>query len=268
MDEAHKSRYSIHLSADKMYADLRSVYWWPGMKKDISLYVSKCLTCFKVKAEHHRPFALLEQPSIPEWKWEVGESQITCPELVQETTDRIAQICQNLHAARSRQKSYADKRCKPLKFSVGDFVLLKASPWSGVVRFGKKGKLAPCFVGPFEIIDRVGPVAYRLKLPVELSNIHPVFHVSNLKKCLAEGNLHIPLDEASIDETMHFVEQPVEIMDHMDKVTKQSRILLVKVRWNSKQGAKFTWEREDHMKLKYPHLFVADSLISGRNSRN
>ncbi|XP_076931858.1 uncharacterized protein LOC143597157 [Bidens hawaiensis] len=130
------------------------------------------------------------------------------------------------------------------------------------------GKLAPRFVGPFEIINRVGPIVYRLKLSVELSNIHLVFHVSNLKKCLAEGNIHIPLDDVSIDETMNFVEQPVNIMDHMDKVTKRSRIPLVKVLWNSEQGTEFTWKREDQMKLKYPHLFVvADYLISGQNSQ-
>ncbi|XP_076881731.1 uncharacterized protein LOC143529941 [Bidens hawaiensis] len=170
---------------------------------------------------------------------EVGESQVTGPELVQETIDRIAQIRQNLLAARSRQKSYADKRRKPLESTVGDRVLLKVSPWKSVVRFGKKGKL---------------------DLPSELSNIHPVFHVSNLKKRLAEGNFQIPLDEVRIEETMHFVERPVEIIDHKDKVTKRSRILLVKVRWESKQGAEFTWEREDQMKEKYPHLFATSIL--------
>ncbi|XP_076909960.1 uncharacterized protein LOC143567414 [Bidens hawaiensis] len=183
---------------------------------------------------------------------EVGESQTTGPVLVQDTSDRIAQI-RNLHVARSLQKSYADKQRKPLEFNVGDRVLLKVSPWKGVVRFGKKGKLSPRFVGPFEILDRVGHVAYKLKLPSELLNVHPVFHVSNLKKCVAEVNLQIPLDEVHIDETKHFTERPVDIMDHKDKVTKCSRIPLVKVRWESKQGAEFTWEREDQMKEKYPH---------------
>ncbi|XP_076950834.1 uncharacterized protein LOC143623929 [Bidens hawaiensis] len=120
----------------------------------------------------------------------------------------------------------------------------------------KEGKLSSCFIGPFEILDRVGPVAYRLKLPSELSNVHPVFHVSNLKKCLAEGIFQIPLDEVRIDETMHFVERPVEIMNHKDKGTKRSRVPLVKVRWESKQGAEFTWERENQMKEKYLHLFA------------
>ncbi|KAI3776397.1 hypothetical protein L1987_46178 [Smallanthus sonchifolius] len=419
MTEAHKSRYSIHPGADKMYQNLRSQYWWPGMKKDIALFVAKCLTCSKVKAEHQRPSGLLEQPEIPVWKWEnlamdfitklprtssgydsiwliidrltksahflpiredykveklarvyideivsrhgvplniisdrdarftsrfwqslqkalgtrldlstayhpqtdgqtertiqtledmlracvidfggnwdshltliefsynnsyhtsinmapfealydckcrspicwneIGEAQITGPELIQETSDKIIQIRDNIRVARSRQKSYADKRRKPLEFQVGDLVLLKVSPWKGVIRFGKKGKLAPRYVGPFKILERIGKVAYKLELPPSLGNVHPTFHVSNLKKCLADENLHIPLDDVRIDETMHFVEKPVEIMDREIKQLKRSRIPIVKVRWESKRGPELTWEREDQMKLKYPHLFA------------
>ncbi|GJR99205.1 putative reverse transcriptase domain-containing protein [Tanacetum coccineum] len=244
MDEAHKSKYY----------DLRDRYWWPGMKKDIAKYVSKCLTYLKVKAEHQSPSGLLQQPEIPEWKWEgiamnfvtklpmtssghdtiwvimdrltksahflpmredykmdrlqsmqeasetrldmstayhpqtdghsehtiqnledmlracvldfkgswdvhlslaeVGEGQLIGSEIVEETTEKISQIKDRLKAARDRQKSYADKRRKPLEFSVGDYVLLKVLPWKGVVRFGKKGKLAPRFVGPFEISEK------------------------------------------------------------------------------------------------------------------
>ncbi|GJS27652.1 putative reverse transcriptase domain-containing protein [Tanacetum coccineum] len=114
---------------------------------------------------------------------------------VQETTEKISQIKDRLKAARDRQKSYADKRRKPLEFSVGDYVLLKVSPWKGVVRFGKKGKLAPRFVGPFKIVEKVGPVAYRLDFLEELSGVHDTFHVSNLKKCLADPTLKVPLDE-------------------------------------------------------------------------
>ncbi|GKF66179.1 hypothetical protein Tco_0192696 [Tanacetum coccineum] len=113
----------------------------------------------------------------------VGEGQSIGPELVQETTEKILHIKDRLKVARDRQKSYADKRRRPLEFSVGDYVLLKVSPWKGVVRFGKKGKLAPRFVGPFEIIEKVGHVAYRLDLPEELNGVHDTFHVSNLKKC-------------------------------------------------------------------------------------
>nr|GFA21921.1 putative reverse transcriptase domain-containing protein [Tanacetum cinerariifolium] len=117
---------------------------------------------------------------------EVGEGQLIGPELVQETNKKISHIKDRLKAARYRQKSYADKRKKPLEFSVGDYVLLKVSPWKGVVRFGKKGKLAPRFVRPSEINEKVGPVAYRLDLPEELNGVHDTFHVSNLKKFLAD----------------------------------------------------------------------------------
>ncbi|GJS56421.1 putative reverse transcriptase domain-containing protein [Tanacetum coccineum] len=228
MDEAHKSKYSIHPKADKMYYDLRDWYWWLGMKKDIIVYVSKCLTCLKVKAEHQRPSGLLQQSEILEWKWErigmdfvtkfprtsnghdtiwaeVGECQLIGLELMQETTEKISQIKDRLKAARDRQKSYADKRRKPLEFSVGDYVLLKVSPWKSVVRFGKKGKLAPRFVGPFEIIEKVGPVSYRLDLPEKL-------------------------------------DEPMEILEREFKKLKCSRIAIIKVRWNSKRGPEFTWE--------------------------
>nr|GFA41150.1 putative reverse transcriptase domain-containing protein [Tanacetum cinerariifolium] len=171
---------------------------------------------------------------------EVGESQLIGPEIVQETTEKIIQIKERLKTARSRQKSYADKRRKPLEFKVGDRVLLKVSPWKGVVRFGKKGKLAPRYVGPFEIVERVGPVAYRLKLPQELSCVHETFHVSNLKKCLAEPDVQVPLDEIEIDENLHFVEEPIEIVERDMKKLKRRRIPLVKVRWNSRQGTKYT----------------------------
>ncbi|GJU29665.1 putative reverse transcriptase domain-containing protein [Tanacetum coccineum] len=169
-------------------------------------------------------------------------------------------IKDRLKAARDRQKSYADKRRKPLEFSVGHYVLLKVSPWKGVVRFGKKGKLAPRFVGPFEIIEKVSPVAYRLDLPEELNGVHDTFHVSNLKKCLADPTLKVPLDEIQVDAKLNFVEEPVEILEREFKKLKRSRIAIVKVRWNSKRGPEFTWEREDQMKLKYPHLFSDVSI--------
>ncbi|GKA48224.1 putative reverse transcriptase domain-containing protein [Tanacetum coccineum] len=173
---------------------------------------------------------------------EVGESQLIGPEIMQETTEKIVQIKERLKTARSRQKIYADKRRKPLEFQVEDRVLLKVSPWKGVVRFGKKGKLAPRYVGPFEIVERVGPVAYRLKLPQELSCVHDTFHVSNLKKCLAEPDVQVPLDEIEIDENLRFVEEPIKIVEQDVKKLKRRRIPLVKVRWNSRQGAEYTWE--------------------------
>ncbi|GJU65813.1 putative reverse transcriptase domain-containing protein [Tanacetum coccineum] len=320
MDEAHKSKYYVHLGANKMYYDLRDRYWWPSMKKDIAVYVSKCLTCLKDKAEHQRPSGLLQQPELCEWKWEgidmdfvtklprtssghdticvimdrltksahflpiredykmdrlaklclrkivtrhgvptsiisdldswfmsrfwqsmqealgtwldmstayhpqtdgqsectiqtledmlravrcasfealygrkchspimwaeVGEGHLIGPELVQETTEKISQIKDRLKVARDRQKSYADKRRKPLEFSVGDY-----------------------------IIEKVGPITYRLDLREELDGVHDMFHVSNLKKCLADPTLQVPLDEIRIDDKLNFVEEPVEIKE-------------------------------------------------------
>nr|GEV37319.1 hypothetical protein [Tanacetum cinerariifolium] len=274
-----------YLYADKMYHDLRDMYWWSGMKRDIATYVSKCLTCSKVKAEHQRPSGLLQQPEIPEWK--LTKSAHFLPIREDYTTKRLAKLyideivarhgfpvsiisdrdgrftsrcwqttqkalgtrldmtgmftylCLNspttiaiiraydvlrsklcmegnvekLKAVRDRQKSYADNWRKPLEFEVGDHVMLKVSPWKGVVRFRKKGKLAPRYVGPFEILERIGPVAYWLRLPEELSGVHDTFHVSNLKKCLVDASLHVPLDEIKVDKTLRFVEEPIEIID-------------------------------------------------------
>ncbi|GJY41957.1 retrotransposon protein, putative, ty3-gypsy subclass [Tanacetum coccineum] len=176
---------------------------------------------------------------------EIGKGSLIGPELLQETTDKVVVIKEKLKAVRDRQKSYADNRRKPLEFEVGDRVMLKVLPWKGVVRFGKKGKLAPRYVGPFEILERIGPVAYRLRLSEELSGVHDTFHVSNLKKCLADASLHVPLDEIKVDKTLRFVEEPVEIMDREIKSLKRSKISLMKVRWNSKCGPDFTWEHED-----------------------
>ncbi|GJZ28130.1 putative reverse transcriptase domain-containing protein [Tanacetum coccineum] len=203
---------------------------------------------------------------------EVGDSQLTGPELIRETTEKIIQIKNRLLTARSRQKSYADVRRKPMEFNVGDMVMLKVSPWKGVIRFGKRGKLSPRYVGPFKIIERIGPVAYRLELPEKLCGIHNTFHVSNLKKCLADENLVIPLEEIQLDDKLHFIEEPVEIMDREVKQLKQSRIPIVKVRWNSRRGPEFTWEREDFFMKKYPHLFPSkkrgrsDNRAPGRRS--
>ncbi|GKE79407.1 hypothetical protein Tco_1545527, partial [Tanacetum coccineum] len=144
---------------------------------------------------------------------EIRVGQLIGPELVQETTEKISRIKDRLKAARDRHKSYADKKRKPLEFSVGDYVLLKVSPWKCVVRFRKKGKLESRFVGPFEIIERIGPVAYRLDLPKELNGVHDTFHVSNLKMCLADQTLQVPLDEIRVDAKLNFVEEPVEILE-------------------------------------------------------
>ncbi|GKA51830.1 hypothetical protein Tco_0745026 [Tanacetum coccineum] len=143
-----------------------------------------------------------------------------------------------------------------MEFKVGDRVMLKVSPWKGVVRFGKRGKLNPRYVRPFKVLAKVGKVAYRLELPQEFSRVHHTFHVSNLKKCYADEPLVMPLEGIHVDDKLQFVEEPVEIMEREIKRLKRSLIPLVKVRWNSRRGPEFTWEREDSFKQKYPQLFT------------
>nr|GEV09638.1 putative reverse transcriptase domain-containing protein [Tanacetum cinerariifolium] len=250
MVKAHKSKYSIHPGADKMYYDLRD-----------RLYLNE------IAARHGVPILIISDRNsrFTSRFWQSMQEALGTLldmrlELVQENNEKISQIKDKLKVACDRQKSYADKRRKPLEFSVGDYVLLKVSPWKGVVRFGKKGKLAPRFVSPFKIVEKVGLVTYRLYLLKELNGVYDTFHVSNLKKCLADPTLQVPFDEIQVDAKLNFMEEPVEILDGEFKKLKRSRIAIVKVRWNSKRGPKFTWEREDQMKLKYPHLF---SDISG-----
>nr|GEV73081.1 putative reverse transcriptase domain-containing protein [Tanacetum cinerariifolium] len=176
MHESHKSKYSIHPGSDKMYQDLKKLYWWPNMKAIIAEYVGKCLTCSRVKAGY-------------------------------------CEIRQRLQEARDRQRSYANIRRKPLDFQVGDRVMLKVASRKGVIRFRKRGKLNPQYIEPFKILERIGPVAYKLELPEELSNVNNTFHVSNLKKCLSGKSLVIPIKELQLDDKLNFVEEPVEIMN-------------------------------------------------------
>ncbi|GKD95436.1 putative reverse transcriptase domain-containing protein [Tanacetum coccineum] len=182
-------------------------------------------------------------------------NQLTGPELIRNTIEKIIQIKNHLLAARSRQKSYVDRRLKPLEFEVGDKVLLKVSPWKGAVRFRKHKKLSPRYIGPFKILARLGPIAYTLELPKELKGIHNTFYVSNLKKCLAEGDVVVLMEEIQLDDKLYMIEEPVEIVDREVKRLKQSRIPIVKVRWNLQRGPEFTEERKDQIKKKYPHLF-------------
>nr|GEW85805.1 retrotransposable element Tf2 [Tanacetum cinerariifolium] len=306
MHESHKTKYSIHPGSDKMYQDLKKLYWWPNMKADIATYISKCLTCSRVKAEHQKLFGLLVQPEIPQWKWEkitmdfimklpktssgydtmwVIVDRLTkfahfLPMKETDSMERLMRlymkevvsrrrvpslssltVMENLHHSSGRHsrklwKSDADVRCKLLEFQVDDKVMLKVSPWKGVICFGKRGKLNPRYIGPFKMLAKVGTVSYRLELPQQLSRVYSTFHVSNLKKCLFDELLVIPLDEIQIDDKLHFVEEPVEIMDHEVKWLKQSRIPIIKVRWNSRRGPEFTWECKDQFKKKYPYLFT------------
>ncbi|GKF14188.1 hypothetical protein Tco_0055650, partial [Tanacetum coccineum] len=179
---------------------------------------------------------------------------------------KIVQIRKCLQAARDRQKSYANIRRKPLEFQVGDKVMLKVSPWKGVIRFDKRGKLNPRYIRPFKILAKVGTVAYRLELPKKLSLVHSTFHVSNLKKCLSDKPFAIPLDEIHVDDKLNFNEEPIEVMDREVKRLKQSCIPIVKVHWNSRRGPEYTWEREDQMQKKYPHLFANPESASQATS--
>ncbi|GKD65878.1 putative reverse transcriptase domain-containing protein [Tanacetum coccineum] len=170
----------------------------------------------------------------------VGQVQLTGPEIVQETTEKIIQIKQMMQATHDRQKSYADLKRKPMDFQVGDKVMLKVFPWKGVVHFGKQGKLNPRYVRPFKVLEKVGSIAYKLELPEELSRVHNTFHVSNLKKCHANEPLAIPLDGLHFDDKLQFIAEPIEIMDREVKQLRRSRVLIVKVRWNSRRGPEFT----------------------------
>ncbi|GJX82821.1 putative reverse transcriptase domain-containing protein [Tanacetum coccineum] len=196
MDEAHKSKYSIHPGADKMYYDLRDRYWWPGMKKDIVEYDYKMdrlarLYLNEIVARHGVPISIISD----------------------------------------RDSRFTSRFWQSMQEALG-------------TRLDIKGRL----------------VAYRLDLPEELNGVHDTFHVSNLKKCLADPTLQVPLDEIRVDAKLNFVEEPVEILEKEFKKLKRSRIAIVKVRWDSKRGPEFRWKREDQMKLKYPHLF---SDVSG-----
>nr|GEV76940.1 putative reverse transcriptase domain-containing protein [Tanacetum cinerariifolium] len=283
MHESYNSKYSIHSRLDKMYQDLKPLYWWPNMKAGIATYVRsigneiayeyrlppsngwskredyinvrRYVACLVKNAPYE---ALYERKCRSPVCWsKVGDRQLTSPEPIRDTTEKIVQIKNRLLATRSRQKSYANKRAKPLEFEVGDMVLLKVSPWKGVVRFGKRKKLSPCYIRPFKILARVGHVAYTLELPEELKGIHSTFHVSNLKKCLAEGDVVIPMDKIQLDDKFHMIEEPVEVVDKEVKRLRKSRIPIVKVHWNSQRGPEYTWERKDQTKKKYPHLFTS-----------
>ncbi|GJT63044.1 putative reverse transcriptase domain-containing protein [Tanacetum coccineum] len=202
MHESHKSKYSIHTGSDNMFQDLKPLYWWPNMKADIA--------------------------TSPVCWSEVEDSQLTSPELICDTTEKIVQIKNHLLAARSRQKSMQIR---------------------GQSRWNLKLVIWYC--------TRIGPVAYTLEFPEELKGIHSTFHVSNLKKCLAEGDIVVSMDEIQLDDKLNMIEEPVEVIDREVKQLKQSRIPIVKVRWNSQRGPEFTWEREDQIKKKYPHLFTS-----------
>ena len=159
-------------------------------------------------------------------------------------------------AAQDRQKSYADKKRRPMTFEVGDSVLLKFSPWKGLIRFGKRGKLSPRFIGPFKVLQRIGNQAYKLELPEELNGIHNTFHVCYLRKFMGEVLDIIPIYELRIHENKRLIEEPKVIVDRKTKKLRRKMVELVLVRWKHSNGPNLTWERESDMMSHYPHLFA------------
>nr|GEU33938.1 retrotransposable element Tf2 [Tanacetum cinerariifolium] len=227
MDEAYKSKYSVYSRADKMYYDLRDTYWWPGMKKDIDVYVSKCLTSLKVKAENQRPSGLLQQPVIPEWKWE-GIAMDFVTKLPRTSSghdtiwvivDRLTKHGVPISIISDRDSQFTSRFWQSMQEALETWLDISTTyhPQTdvrkGVVRFGKKEKLGPRFVGPFEIIEKVCHVSYRLDFPEELDGVHDTFYVSNLHKCLTDPTLQVPLDEIRVEDKLNFVEKPVEIIE-------------------------------------------------------
>jgi len=187
--------------------------------------------------------------------FEVGEKRLMGPELIQITSEKIEVIRKRLQTAQSRQKSYADKRRRDLEFSVGDCVFLKVSPTKGVFRSGKKGKLSPRFIGPYEILERIGAVAYRLVLPPNLSAIHPVFHVSMLRKYMPDPSHVLEVHPVELRDDVTYEVQPETIVDRQVRKLRSKNIASVKVKWKGHSIEEATWELEDKMREEYPHLF-------------
>ena len=200
--------------------------------------------------------ALYGRPCRSPLCWtEVGKSSIAGPDLIRDTSEKVSLIRQCLLMARSRQKSYADVRRRPLEFEVGDHVFLKVMPKRGVVRFGKRGKLSPRFIGPFEILERVDTVAYRLALPPSMSGVHKVFHVSMLQKYTPDPTHVVDWGQIEVDTYGTFEEGPVCIVDSRDQVLQCKTVRLVLVLWRHHGVEESTWEREDTMRATYPFLF-------------
>ncbi|KAA3469924.1 Transposon Ty3-I Gag-Pol polyprotein [Gossypium australe] len=294
LHEAHNGNMSIHHGSKKMYNDLKKMYWWPGMKRDISEFVSKCFICQQVKVEHQVPSGLLQPVAIPEWKWEritmdfvsglpfyqssikmapyealygrkrrtplywieLSEKKDTGVDLVHETKEKVKVIQDSLKATSGCQKSYADIKRKEIKFQVDDKVFLKVSPWKKDLRFGQKGKLSPRFIGPYEIIERIGTVAYRLALPPELDRIHNVFHVPMLRRYRSNPSHVISSTYVEIQPDMTYSKEPIKILARETKELQNKKVSLVKVLWQRHGIKEATWELEDIMRKQFPNLFT------------
>nr|CAE04057.2 OSJNBb0062B06.15 [Oryza sativa Japonica Group]CAH68039.1 OSIGBa0139N19-OSIGBa0137L10.8 [Oryza sativa] len=197
---------------------------------------------------------------------QVGESQVFGTDILREAEAKVRTIWDNLKVAQSRQKSYADNRRRNLEFAVDDFMYLRVTPLRGVHRFQTKGKLAPRFVGPFRIIARRGEVAYQLELPASLGNVHDVFDVSQLKKCLRVPSEQADSEQIEVREDLTYVEKPVKILDTMERRTRNRVIRFCKVQWSNHAEEEATWEREDELKAAHPDLFASSSESRGRDS--
>jgi len=423
LTEAHSAPYACHPGGTKMYRDLRNTFWWRNMKGCIAKFVSRCMTCQQVKAEHQRSSGLLNPLDIPEWKWEkismdfvtglpksvknhdaiwvivdrltksahflpirmtlnidqlaqlyvkeivrlhgvptsivsdrdprfisrfwkslhvamgtklnfsttyhpqtdgqsertiqtledmlracvldlsgnwenhlplvefaynnsfqatigmspyealygrrcrspvywdeVGERRILGPELIEKTVEAIDKIRLRIKAAQDRQKSYADQRRKDLEFEIGEKVFLKVAPMKGTIRFGKRGKLRPRFIGPFEILEKVGNVAYRLALPPELSAVHNVFHVSLLRKYIHDPSHVVNFQTISIQRNLSYEETPMCIIERKVHALRNKEIPLVKVQWGRQDSDEATWEKEEEILARYPDILDQVSI--------
>jgi hypothetical protein len=203
------------------------------------------------------PFeALYERKCRTPLYWnQTGESQLFGPEILQEAEKQVHIIRKNLKIAQSRQKSYADSRRRELIFKVGDSVYLKVSPMRGMKRFKVKRKLSPRYIGPFKILGRKGEVAYQLELPDSLSDVHDVFHVSQLKKCLRVPEEQLPMEELNVSEDLTYSDYPVRILETSRRITKSKVINMCKFQWSHHSEDEATWDREDELRAKFPQLF-------------
>ena len=179
---------------------------------------------------------------------EVGKRRLVGPELVQITSEKVKVVRDNLKIARDRQRSYADNRRRDLQFEIGDRVFLKISPWKGVLRFGRQGTLIPRYIRPYEIVSKVGPVAYNLKLPPELSRIHDTFHVSMLRKYISDSSHVLREQPVQLKENLTYEETPMHIIDRKEHVLRSKVIPLVKVLWKNHEREAATWEPEVQMR--------------------
>jgi hypothetical protein len=190
--------------------------------------------------------------------------QIFGPKLIQEAEEQVRIIRENLRVAQTRQRSYADNRGRPPEFEEGDHVYLKVSPLRGMRKFKVKGKLSPRFIGPFRVFRRVGEMAYQLELPDNLSDVHNVFHVSQLKKCIRVPEEQLPMEELSVQGDLSYTEYPIKILDTLARDTRNKVIKMCKVQWSHHGEDEATWEREE-LHIDFPIFSLVFSKSRGRD---